>query len=292
MVIALNQSLQDSLSNLLTSTQSQARNVSFNIQFAALQDTVIGRINEEITDAANIEGRQRDLERVNASVSSLTDRRNAVARFEFDNTSNNQRFAAISALATSASTLIGLGDNDEDTFSADEVASFASTRDDFLEATGLLVEMNNPEFFDGNHATILRGLVDEFAELEAVEGAVDAADAETSTNDNRRILELIDEIQSAASSAVNTSATLNLMADNIINDIDGKLTDLRFEQIEITEIQAVEAEFAANEIRTKYATFLQAIEIGFDFNSQSLDRLVEAMDPDNFTSNTIVSFIA
>lgn len=291
MVIALNQSLQDSLSNLLTSTQSQARNVSFNIQFAALQDTVIRRINDEIIEAENVEGRQRDLDRVNHSIGQLTDRRNVVAQFEFSNTANQQRFVAISSLATAASVSVGAGDSDTGNFSAEEVAAFESARDDLLEASGLLVETNDPEFFDGDHSTIVRGLIEELADLTAVVGTVDPEGTDPSTNDNRRILELIDEIFTASSTAGDVAATLNLMADNVISRIDQKLDELRFEQIEITEIQAIEAEFAADQIRTEYATFLQAIEIGFDFASQSADRLAEAMDPDNFTSNTVLSLV-
>lgn len=290
MVIALNQSLQDSLSNLLTSTQSQARNVSFNIQFANLQNTVISKINEEIVEAEDIAGRRRELDRINASISSLTDRRNLVARWEFDNSSNQQRFLSMSIFASNALSSVGSGDTDN--FSADEVAAFEEARSNLNEAAGLLVEMNDPEFFDGDHATILRGLLEELDGLTAVEGTVDAEGSETTTNDNRQILDLLQDIYDAADGASDTAATLNLMADNVLRDIDNELESLRFDQIEVTEIRAIEAEFAADQIRTKYATFLQAIEIGFDFASQSADRMAEAMDPDNFTSGTVLSFIA
>ncbi|MEQ8664765.1 MAG: hypothetical protein RIC16_03490 [Rhodospirillales bacterium] len=291
MVISLNQNLQDSLSNLLTSTQSQARNVAFNIQFAALQDTVIRRLNAEIVEVENITGRQSQLNRIQQVTDQLNDRRAQVSEFEFLNTSNNQRFSTISTLATNASIALELGDSDPDNLSASEITTYESVLASLVTETNRLVETSDPEFFDGSHATILKSKLEELQALTPTEGTIDEEGSESSTNDNRAILDLLDDIALAAGAAADTTATLNLMADNVIDQIDRKLKKLRIESSEISVEQAVEAEFEVQRLKTEYATFLQAIEIGFDFASQSADRLVEAMDPDNFSSNTVLSLI-
>lgn len=292
MVIALNQSLQDSLSNLLTSTQSQARNVAFNIQFAALQDTVIQRLNDDIVEAENIASRRSELERVEASQRTLTERRNQVAEFEFFNTSNNSRFNDLSTLAINASIVFEFNDSDSDNISAADITAYEAVLESITTETNRLIETSDPEFFDGSHATILRSLVEELEALTPVEGVIDPEGSETFTNDNRQILDKLDEISNAADAASETTATLNLMADNVLSQIDEKLQRLNFEASEISVTQAIEAEVEVQRLRTEYSTFLQAIEIGFDFASQRADRLVEAMDPDNFNSDTVLSFIA
>lgn len=294
MVIALNKSLQDSLANLLTSTQSQARNVAFNIQFAALQDTVIRRLNDEIVEAEDIEGRQRELDRFNAANKSLAKTRNQAAEFEFFNAANQQRFGDISTLATNASIFVSLGDADPDSLSADEVTSFENFRTQIVTETNRLIELSHPDFFDGNHTTILRSLVDELESLTAVEGVVDedGTSTEDATNDNRRILDLFEEISLAAGNASDVSATLNLMVDNVIAHVDSKLKKNEVEANLVSVEQTLEAEFEVQRIRTEYATFLRAIEVGFDFASASADRLAEAMDPENFKSDTVLSLIA
>ncbi len=292
MVIALNQSLQDSLSNLLTSTQSQARNVAFNIQFAALQDTVIQRLNDDIVEAENIASRRSELERVEASQRTLTERRNQVAEFEFFNTSNNSRFNDLSTLAINASIVFEFNDSDSDNISAADITAYEAVLESITTETNRLIETSDPEFFDGSHATILRSLVEELEALTPVEGVIDPEGSETFTNDNRQILDKLDEISNAADAASETTATLNLMADNVLSQIDEKLQRLNFEASEISVTQAIEAEVEVQRLRTEYSTFLQAIEIGFDFASQRADRLVEAMDPDNFKSDTVLSFIA
>jgi len=293
MVIELNKSLQDSLANLLTSTQSQARNVAFNIQFAALQDTVIKRLNADIVEAEDIQGRQREIERFNAIGKSLTDTRNKAAEFEFFNAANQQRFSDISTLATNASIFVSLGDSDPDTLNADEVASFESFRTQIVTETNRLIELSHPDFFDGNHTTILRSLVDELESLEAVEGTVDdeGTATEDATNDNRRILDLFDEISISAGNAADVSVTLNLMVDNVIAQLDSKLQKNNVDANLVSVEQTLEAEFEVQRLRTEYATFLRSIEIGFDFASASADKLAAAMDPDNFKANNVLSLV-
>lgn len=291
MVISLNQNLQDSLQNLLTSTQSQARNVSFNIQFAALQDTVITRLNADIVEAENVASRQSQLDRIQEVSDQLRQRRAQVAEFEFLNTSNNQRFNDITTLSTNASIVLELGDTDTDSLSADEIASYESILENLVTETNRLVETSDPEFFDGSHATILKSKVEELQALTPEEGAIDEEGSETTTNDNRAIIDLLSDIGLAAGAAADTTATLNLMADNVIDQIDAKLKKLRVESSEISVEQAVEAEFEVQRLRTEYATFLRAIEVGFDFASQSADRLAQAMDPDNFKADNVLSFV-
>ena len=291
MVISLNQNLQDSLSNLLTSTQSQARNVAFNIQFANLQDTAIRRLNAEIVEAENVASRQSRLDRIQELTDQLTDRRAQVSEFEFLNTSNNQRFSTISTLATNASIALELGDTDADALGASEITSYEAVLANLETEVNRLVETSDPEFFDGSHATILKSKFEELQALTPVEGTIDAEGSESTTNDNRAIIDLVEEISLAAGAAADTTATLNLMADNVIDQIDSKIKKLRVESTEISVEQAVEAEFEVQRLKTEYATFLQAIEIGFDFASQSADKLAAAMDPDNFSSNTVLSLV-
>jgi len=293
MTIQLNQSLGDSLKNLLTSTQRQSREVAFNLQFQTLQNTTIDRLNKEIIEVEDVNNRQGALNRLQASADELTDRRREVVQFEYFNSSNNQRFNDIETRAITAS-IVAQADGDTSAFSASEVAALQEDIGEISIEINRLVELNDGAFFDGDHPTALIAKLEELESLSLVEGTVDASGtaSEDATNDNRRALDLLDEISDLAGAAANTSATLNLMADNVIAQIDRELNRIKVDSNEISLEQAIEIEFEVQRLKTKYATFLQAIEIGFDFASQSANRLADAMDPDNFTSGTVLSYTA
>lgn len=293
MVIALNKSLQDTLGNLLTSTQKQSRNVAFNIQFAALQNTVIDRINKEIIEAENVAGRQTELDRITSAAAKLNARRDAVAEFEFLNTANNGRFNDLTTLATNALIALEVGDADPDSLSEDEVSTYEEILASITTEANRLVELSDPEYFDGDHATKVKSIVSQLQALTPVAGTIDpeGTSEADSTNNNRQIIDLIGELSSSAAAGADTSATLNLMADNVLSRLDLKLRELEVDGTEITVERALEAEAEVERIRAKYATFLRAIEISFDLSTQGIDRISEALSQERRGANTVLSFL-
>jgi hypothetical protein len=266
------------LNGLLTNVNAQSRNVGFNIAFSNLQNTVIGRLNDEITEIADVEGNQRELDNLGHAYDNLVERRNSVAGFAFVNESNKDRLSDLTSLATSAILNFGVGDSDTENISADELSNLETAKTDILAMSDRLVELSHAEFIDGNNITRVRSLVDDLINLTATEGVLDDEGTDPATNENRAILDKLAEIVVATGAASDTSLTLQHASTQMVTNFDRKLSNIDSEMKTINAVRSVEIEFEIQMLRTKHATFLRSIEIAFDANAQATDGLANALD--------------
>ena len=277
MVLPLNLDSSSVLDGLLTNVNAQQQAVGFNISFNNLQNTVIGRMNEEITKIANVDGNQRELDALGAAFDDLVARRATVVNFAFRNEANKEHFSNISNLAVEASFNFSVGDADTDNISASEISSLEESKAAIIALSDQLVELSHPEFIDGNNATKVRSLVDQLFELTAVEGVLDDEGSGSPSNDNRAIIDILEDIALVAGAASDTSLTLQGSSTLIVNQIDSKLTQTDAEIKTINAVRAAEIEFEIQMLRTKNATFLRSIEVAFDTNTQGVQGLSAAL---------------
>lgn len=278
MVFSLNTDLGQRLDGLLTNTNSQAREVAFNIQFSNLQNTAIERLNKEIEDAANVAGNQRELDALRKTYNKFVADRESIVNFAFVNQSNRDRLNELTTLATNTLSAFSLGDTDVENLSADEVSNYETNLADIVALADRMVELSHPDFVDGNNITRIRSLVSDLQGLTAVEGVIDDEGTDPATNDNLAISEFLSEIATASGGASDTSSTLETSARKNISLIDGKLKSIDAEMDEISVFRAGEIEFEIQMLRTEYANFLRSIEIAFDFGKQGTNALVEALE--------------
>ncbi len=278
MLLLLDTDPKTVLNGLLTNVSAQSRNVGFNISFNNLQNTVIDRMNADIEKIANVEGNQRELDSLAHAYDNLAERRNAVANFAFANVSNKDRLSELTTLTTNTVFNFSLGDSDADSISADEASGLEAAKTEILALSDRLVELSHPDFLDGNNVTRLRSLVDDLVGLTATEGVLDPAGTSPATNENRQIMDILEEITLVSGAAADTSLTLQFASTQMISSIDNKLTSIDTEIKTINAARAVEIEFEIQMLRTKNATFLRSVEIAFDTNVQGEDALVNALD--------------
>lgn len=278
MVLPINNSGANPLANLLTSVNSQANEVAFNIRFNQLQNTVIERINKESAEIANIEGNQRELDSLNKTIADLTRRRETVVAFAFANESNQDRFAEIVSAATATLTSFSLGDADVNNLSVAEKTAFEANRLVISSISDRLVELSHPDFVDGNNVTRLRTDIESLIALTPVEGPIDATGTSPTTNDNLPIAENLSRIVSTAGAAEDTSRTLQVLAVNTVRDIDAKLSRVANERTEVSVLRAGQIEFELQTLRSKYANFLRSVELAFETSQQAANGLAESLD--------------
>lgn len=279
MVLPINNS-ENPLANLLTTVNANARNVSFNLQFNSLQNTVIGRINKESEEIANIDGNQRELDSLNKTIADLSKRRDSVVAFAFANEANDDRFDEIASAATTALSAFNLGDADVSNLSAAEKTAFEENLASIVALSDRLVELSHPDFVDGNNVTRLRAQVIALSALTPTVGVIDDAGTSPATNDNLAISELLSSIAITAGAASDTSTTLQTLAVQTTRVIDAKLSDVDKERREVSVFRAGEIEFELQLIRSKYANFLRSIELAFETAAVGTDAFTDAMNTD------------
>ncbi len=277
MVLPLNLDRSSVLDGLLTNVNAQRQAVGFNIAFNNLQNTVIDRMNKEIAKISNVEGNQRELDALGAAYDDLVARRATIVNFASRNEANKERFSSISNLALEASFKFSVGDANVGNISASEISSLEESKDAIKALSNQLVELSHPEFIDGNGATKVRSLVGRLLELTATEGVLDNEDSASSSNDNRAIIDVLEDIALTAGAAADTSLTLRGSSTLIVNQIDSKLNQIDAEIKTVNAGRAAEIEFEIQMLRIKNATFLRSIEVAFDTNIHGVQGLSAAL---------------
>ena len=278
MVLMLPPSGKNPLTGLLTSVNRQANNIAFNLQFNDLQNTVINRFNKESDKLLNASSNQRELDELDRSYTKTVEQRNSIVKFAFTNESNGDNHIDLSTAILSAINAInGSDDGDSNTVSASEVAAYEAARDEIVSISDRLVELNHPDYVDGDNVTRMRAQIEGLLELTAVEGTVDASGSETSTNDNRAIYDLLDDIDTTNTAASSVSTTLETSAKYLTAKLDQNLSDLKREITDINVFRAGEIEYEIQMLKSKNATFLRSIELSFDTQAYSINNLIDSL---------------
>ncbi len=266
------------LQGLLTNVAAQHRNVSFNIQFNNLQNTIIDRMNSEVEDIIDAEGDQRKLDALDNSIKDLERRYDELVTYSYINDNNKETLNSMSAAGILAEAVFSVGDLNLSDLSADEVTSYEEQRDNLSALSNRLVDLSHPSIVDPNSATLLRSKIDELLSLSAVEGTIDDAGTSPATNDNRAIADLLDEISDIAGDASDVATTLKAVATSLTNKIASKIKETELEKTDITVTRAEEIEYEIQMLRTENANFLRSIELSYEASARQTDNLVEALN--------------
>ncbi|NQV45468.1 MAG: hypothetical protein HQ501_11215 [Rhodospirillales bacterium] len=274
MVFSLTTPLNQRLDGLLTNTSAQARDIAFNIQFNNLQNTTIGRMNGEIEKVANVEGNQRELDSLRKTYNKFVADRASISKFGAVNQANRDRLTELGTLVSD--TFTAFASNDENV-TASELTTYNDNLTKISALSDRLVELSHAKFVDGNNITRIRTMVSDLQNLTAVEGIIDVDGTDPTTNDNLAITDLLRDIVSVSGNAADTSQILEYLANDHIYSIDAKLRSTSKDMNEVNIFRSAEIEYEIQMIRTKYATFLQAIEISYDLTNQGTNALVDAL---------------
>ncbi len=279
MVVFLPQSGKNPLSGLLTNVNRQASDIGFNISFKNLENTVIRRFNAEAEKLTNATNNQRELNNLNKTFNDLAVRRNEVLKFAFANEANVDHHIELTTAITTAIAAIS-SDDDTDNVSASEVSAYEAALAEIVTVSDRLVELNHPDYVDGNNVTNLRSMIDSLQALTPVAGVVDPDDTSPTTNDNSTIEDMLSTLSTTNINAQATATTLEEFSKDVVIQMDRKLADTKSEIVDINVIRAGEIEFEIQLLKVKYANFLRSIELAFDGQAQSNARLADALNPD------------
>lgn len=255
----------------------QARSrMGFDIQFRAIERTFINRINKEIDEATD-DGTAERLAEYDRQRKEIGDHVERAREYRFGLETNEARFREIAATSAKAVNSYGASSS----LTADEAANLNALRDEAVENIKRLKLLRFPDFSDGEVTSRLRQYVDDLEALTAEAGTVDGVDADPDTyaNDNRALINLLENVSNDALNFADTTLLVQESVNGFLIDAQTDLFEIEAEATELTQVQLEENTRTADEIKLKYSTLLKAISLSFEVSSQVGDMLNKGVSP-------------
>ena len=255
-----------------------ASRAAFEQRFNAIQNGFINRMNKEIDEISD-DGTVERLAALQERRDDLFEYLKKAEDYRFGLETNKGRLWEISLDATDASSA-AQADGDTSSFSQAEADQLNETKANLVEKMRNLRFLYFPgDISDSTFVNLIRQDADSLESLTAVAGTVDAEGTESTTNDNRALIDLLDTLSTRASNLSDSTDTLIGGVNQLVIDGQTELFDL---EADMTEISAVEIARKTEEIealKARYGNLLRAISISFEVSSTIGDALVTGTTP-------------
>ena len=245
---------------------------AFELRFSQMQNTLIGRLNDEIHKVNDAEGSRSEMLSLQRDGKKLADNMPIIEKFLFDTESNKNRFDTV---LSQISTMVGLF-TDDNNISAADITAFNTTRQETVDELNKLTQLSYVGFTDGNIIQRLKNEVAGLAALAPVEGVVDADGAPT-TNVNRSIQTSLETLQTAATTAqdvsVNSISAIFDIRENMYSKMAGiqaSVTELN-SSVQLQKLAEVEA------LKEKYANILSSISLSYEVSNTMTQGLSDRL---------------
>lgn len=255
----------------------QARSrLAFDIQFRAIERTFINRINKEIEEATD-DGTAERLAEFDKRRKEISGHMERAQDYRFGLETNEARFREIAATSAKAVNLYTA----EETLTADQASNLNALRDEAVENIKRLKLLRFPDFSDGEVTSRLRQYVDDLEALTAEAGGVDDIDADPDsyTNDNRALINLLEDVSDASLNFADSTLLVRESVNGFLIDARTDLFALEADATELTQVQLEKNTQAADDIKLKYSSLLKAISLSFEVSSQLGDILNKGASP-------------
>lgn len=257
------------LSSALSGVTAQAQRVAANVSFNVIQNTFINRLNDKVADIQTEASKNnKKIAELVEQVNDLGKLRPKATKFLFDNQTNFGKLEIMSENLTTMRAALN-ADSDEDNVSADELADFEEAKETFMAQAREMYQLTFPGIEDGDIITKIHDKIDELEALTAVEGVMDDEDAETYTNENREIQDILDDFVTQVSTALEVTDNTIESAKNLIENIDKELALAQANYTELNTITAAEKLDEINKLKEETQWLLVAISLSFE---QSIDQ--------------------
>lgn len=266
--------MADTLFSSVAQAQMAVSRVAFETRFAAIQQGIANRINQEIDTITN-DGTERRLGRLQDDRNKIVEGLPAVREYLFNMDSNRYRMADIQNYSADA-LLIDM-DGDANTFSADEVSALTRKITEITDAIDQLNLVTSPDVTDGDVLNKMRGLGDQLKALTPTAGMVDAEGTVNPTNDNRAILDLLSEINTHAEAAFSMVSAVVDITSGKVTSMTNEVYKLEADMTEITSLEISEKTQKINDIKTRYGIILESLSLSFEVNSGLGDLMANSL---------------
>ncbi len=249
----------------LADSSVQNQRLGFQIQFSALQKTVVQRINSEIEDviaSADLKKRDRllhDYEKISKGLPSLD--QYLVA--------NKNLLSQISSLTDETNALLETLGGD-DNLTQDEVDAFQAKKSEVVQKLNNLYVLTHPDFVDTKEiARLKQNHIDALENLSPQVG--------TLSGDNAGLTDSIYSFLTDLSSANTTTQTVISTISNLKGNIEVKALSIQADIVDFDEVTMIKQQEEVDAIKEKYANILKAISLSFEGNAAFVESFHKQM---------------
>jgi len=270
-----NQSVFGAAFSAISQANSRA---AFEQRFNAIQTGFIKRLNKEIDQVTN-DGTERRLAEMQKRRDEVVDYLVKAEKYQFGLQTNKYRLLEISEDASSALSNAE-ADGDTTTLTDAEAAQLNEAKENLVEKMRNLRALYFPgEFSDTAFVNSTRRDADALEALTAVAGTVDAEGTDPTTNDNRPLIDLLNDLISRASNLSESTDTVIGGVNDLIIDGQAEMYGLEAKMAQISEVELQRKTEQVEELKAKYGNLLRAISISFEVSSTIGDMLVTGTTP-------------
>lgn len=234
----------------------------FELRFNQIQNSVIRRINKEIDVINQKHDNLRTVERLQKKFNSLVGSINLAEQYRFMVDSNKGRFEELTVVVGKAIDAFSADDNDANLTSG-ELTDVAAYHEEIVARIKSLRIFKHPDIVDGRAVENVTDLIDDLEGLDSVAGIVDLADSLFTTNDNRKLLDLLETIKTYSEVGKEVTQNTIWLTTDMILSFQAKAFEI---EAEITGITVVDARKRIQEIdavKAKHGDMLRALSISF-----------------------------
>lgn len=273
---------------------TQTAKPAFELQFRQMQNTVIGRLNNDIDDIIEKYDRSREVTQLEKERGKLTDAIPAMQKYHFQSYGNKLRLDKIYDQLLEAQTAYVDDDQDGDVLTADEAENLNNLKDAVREKIKDLYYLVHPDVHNSSNISFLKDAAKALDDYTATAGTVDASgtDEANYTNDNRALKDLLGNLVTKTLGAIEATTSTVRVANSMIDDFQDQIANI---DVEFVEMQAVDAAAANQEIADKkagYANMLQAISLSFDMQLQYTEHIASSLHDRSIPAGSIMNLFS
>lgn len=245
---------------------------AFELGFSQMQNTLIGRLNDEIHKVNEAGGSKAESLRLQSDGAKLAKNMPIMEKFLFDTETNKNR---IGTVLTKIASMIGLF-SDDDNISAADITAFDATRQEAVDELNKMSQLSYVGFTDGNIIQRLKNEVTALAALTPVVGTVDATGAPT-TNVNRSVLTSLETLQNTATVAQDVSTNSIYAIVDIRENMYSKMADIQTSVTELNSTVQLQKLSEVEALKEKYANILSSISLSYEVSQTMTDGLASQL---------------
>tara|TARA_R110000782_G_scaffold81423_11_gene160843 strand:+ start:1425 stop:2270 length:846 start_codon:yes stop_codon:yes gene_type:complete len=240
-----------------------SQRVGFELRFNQLQNTLIGRFNEQVEKADDTPlNTQRKINTLQKKAQDLVSALPLLQEYRQGNTNNQGQ---LEALFEEVSGLFSTFNQDA-TVDADEVAAFNAQRDVVINRLNNIFVFSHPDINDANTIQRLKDNLDTLRGLEVVAGPL-------SDSQNQAVSDTLTRFQTETSIGITvTQNTISTTLD-LEQRIEAKFSSVDAELLELTTEEQARRSKEIENMQIDLGNQLRAISISFEMNAAFAESL-------------------
>ena len=252
-------------SDLARAGQAGVRS-NFEVQFNALQNTLIGRFNEQVDDITN--AKSSNSHRISTLQDTSKKLVAALPLLEEYREGNRNNYGQLEALQEELSELRATI-SDDNNVTAQEVADFEAKRDEVATRLRNIYIFVHDDFNDGE---VIQKLKQSQAELEALTPVVGTLDG-----DNAGVTDFLTELDNKVANAISTTSNTISSVLFLESSLQSEFAIADSELLELTFEEQEKRKTRIEDLKVDLGNTLRVISLSFEINSGFASALTERL---------------